>query len=578
VIASRFEGNRALDEGGAIALDSGSSIRVSDSVFFNNEAQTGGAIALSDSIGNARCADRTCALVIEIADSEFEANSASIGGGALALRVEAGTDIDDIRLDNLLMVDNVANQSCDISFLDARDRERPAAVIDGSAFFGDCSAARIRVENGRLAIRDSSLIHDGTALSAAGPVELTGTVLTESSLTTAAKADTTKTACDSAAGLITSFGFNVSSDGSCALDQPSDQGGIDPGVARSGKDLSLLPGSPLIDAAPAALLALLNGGGQGLPCGYKDATGLGRPQDGDGDGGYECDIGDAEFKNGPDVTTATSSAYFDPQRNGEGIFVEILDGGLAFLAMFTYRADGSGPAWLVGLGQSVGNTVVVDEMAVTSGGVFGEGFDADAIVRSPVGGLSLRGEPRAGRIDHRLNQPAGQEESGKLAFQSRLGSPFPDVLTDMARLTNIVSCGTPPAQAPASGRSGSFFDPARSGEGIFVQWLEDGRVVVIWYTYDSEGNQFWTISDAERTTVNGDRVEAIMVYPAGSSTFGPGFDASEVDLEDWGTLTLDYDGCDSLTLDYASAVDGFGSGSYQYSRLTALAIAPCDLD
>src|SRR5207253_2574340 len=35
--------------------------------------------------------------------------------------------------------------------------------------------------------------------------------------------------------------------------------------------------------------------------------------------------------------------------------------------------------------------------------------------------------------------------------------------------------------------SGSFFAPSRSGEGIIVEWLPDGRAIAFWFTYPAAG-------------------------------------------------------------------------------------------
>ena len=132
------------------------------------------------------------------------------------------------------------------------------------------------------------------------------------------------------------------------------------------------------------------------------------------------------------------------------------------------------------------------------------------------------------------------------------------------RLTQVLPCsGAAPAN---SGRSGSFYSPSRAYEGIFVEFLDDGRVLLIWYTWDPQGRQFWTISDA--VTVVGNRVTANMIYPAQPTRFGSNFNASQIVYASWGTVTLTYTSCDNVTFQYDSTVAGFGSGTYQYARLT----------
>jgi len=337
---------------------------------------------------------------------------------------------------------------------------------------------------------------------------------------------------------------------------------------------SLLPGlslrvypplenSPLIDGG---IIDMINPDTQPeLPCGYKDTRGIGRPQDGNGDGIFECDIGAVEIQGGPDLTAAQSGAYFDPSRNGEGSFIEILDGGdQALVATFTYTPSGESTAWFIGIGDVIGNSIVVDDMLVTEGGVFGSAFDPNNITRSPVGSLSFI-----------FPNCQSAQSSGRLSFDANDSTGYQDVLLGAARLTSILDCENGQVN-PLSGRSGSFFSPQRDGEGIFVEWLADGRAIVIWYTYDPQGNQFWTISNEviiEETTLR-----ASMLYPQSTTAFGNQFNAEDVSLADWGTITLDYQpGCADINFSYESIVEGFGSGQYDYSRLSQLDEVACDL-
>jgi len=299
-------------------------------------------------------------------------------------------------------------------------------------------------------------------------------------------------------------------------------------------------------------------------CTRFDQRGLTRLQDGDNNGSYICDSGSFEVQAGANLDAPQSGAYFDPARNGEGSFVEILEGGQsALVATFTYQPSGESLAWYVGIGDIVGNSIVVDQMTATEGGVFGADFDASQITNPLVGSTVLS-----------FSDCEASQQPGAYQFSEIGNSGFTDLQTRATRLSSIVSCDGVPT--PKSGRSGSFFDVNRSGEGIFVEWLENDQVVLIWYTYDPNGNQFWLISS--QADVTGDTAVIEMVYPRELTAYGDNFNADEVMLDRWGTITLEYQpGCNNLVFSYDSELPEFGSGQYQYTRLSRLEGVSCDL-
>lgn len=82
---------------------------------------------------------------------------------------------------------------------------------------------------------------------------------------------------------------NIDSDGTCELDGPSDQEGVDPQLGPLAENggpnatHALAPTSPAVDA------------GNGSICPPVDQRGLARPADGNGDGQAVCDIGAYEY-------------------------------------------------------------------------------------------------------------------------------------------------------------------------------------------------------------------------------------------------------------------------------------------
>jgi hypothetical protein len=259
-----------------------------------------------------------------------------------------------------------------------------------------------------------------------------------------------------------------------------------------------------------------------------------------------------------EINSGHSAHWYNPERNGEGLILEILSEDSALVYWFTYDEDGE-QRWLLDIGTIQDNEITFPNLTVTRGGVFGDDFDPEKIERITVG-------------------------HGKLTFDGCNEATWSYSAFDQAetirvlRLTTTMGVGCQPINGipgfpvqEYAGQSGSWFDPERSGEGYIVQWMSRDQAVVIWFTYDDEGNQFWLTGVGSR--VDG-RLHIPTLYSASGPSFGPTFDANLLELHEWGELTLDLS-CSSGDASYASIRSEFGSGGYTLSRLTALAGPAC---
>lgn len=136
--------------------------------------------------------------------------------------------------------------------------------------------------------------------------------------------------------------------------------------------------------------------------------------------------------------------------------------------------------------------------------------------------------------------------------------------------SEVKSAQTEPAWWVSPAVSGAWFNAGRSGEGVILQMLPNGRVLAIWFTYPpagEAGEQAWLI--AQDGTVDGDTIRFPTVYRPIGARFGAAFDPSQVQLTNWGTLELRFQDCQQATMSWAGPA-AWGSGSRAVTRLSGI--------
>ena len=326
-------------------------------------------------------------------------------------------------------------------------------------------------------------------------------------------------------------------------------------AAGQGTTLSIETGDMTgqwLDANPATVADWRDGAWVG----YEDSTGA-QGDFGGRDGSYRLDIALALPPPAFPIDPGHSAAWFDPARDGEGFMLEVGADNSALMYWFTYDESGN-PRWLVGVGRSDGNRISFPELLIATGGIFGPGFDPERIVRTVV----ASGEFVFDGCDSGWFDFEGFGQSGRFEVQ-RLSRPMD------------IDCNPPPdaVSLPRAGQSGSWFDPARDGEGYGMQWMTDGRALLMWFTYDTEGAPFWLVGVGQP---DGAAVVFDSLVSARGGVFGAGFDPSKVERSVWGALRLEID-CRSGRASYQSLDPRFGSGGFDPVRLTRLLGQGCQV-
>ena len=130
------------------------------------------------------------------------------------------------------------------------------------------------------------------------------------------------------------------------------------------------------------------------------------------------------------------------------------------------------------------------------------------------------------------------------------------------------------AEAPGSigpGFTGSWYDPAQSGHGIFIQVLPDKRILAAWLSFDPNGVPAWILGVG---TYTGNTATISQVEQPTGGRWIPHFDARQVVRKAWGTMVLTFTDCSHGRVDFNS-VAGFGTGSIDLTRLTLPAGLAC---
>jgi uncharacterized protein (DUF1800 family) len=122
--------------------------------------------------------------------------------------------------------------------------------------------------------------------------------------------------------------------------------------------------------------------------------------------------------------------------------------------------------------------------------------------------------------------------------------------------------------------SGSWFDPAKDGQGFTVQVIDESTVLATWFTFDQEGNQAWLQGLG---AVSGSTVvfESLNRYVGPS--FGSAYDPADRQSIPAGRLSLTFHDCHRATAEY-EATEPFVDDTLSLARLTQIVGHRCDAE
>ena len=113
--------------------------------------------------------------------------------------------------------------------------------------------------------------------------------------------------------------------------------------------------------------------------------------------------------------------------------------------------------------------------------------------------------------------------------------------------------------------TGSWYDPAQSGQGLFLEVLPDHRMMAFWFTFNPAGTQQAWLVGTGTYTGNVATIDTVAM-PTGGRWI-PNFDPTKIVDNTWGSMTLTFDDYTSGKVEFKSVL-GYGIGSMNLTRLT----------
>jgi hypothetical protein len=262
-----------------------------------------------------------------------------------------------------------------------------------------------------------------------------------------------------------------------------------------------------------------------------------------------------------------SGTWYDAARSGEGVVLQMQPDGSFSAIWFTYpaAADDGDQMWLLGrAGPSADDTLRFDAIRPL-GARFGAAFDPAQVQVQAWGSFELQfSDCRNARVRW-IGPPAFG--SGELLL-TRF-SELAELQCDGNR--TLLSNGARSLDGLRA-RSGAWYVPARSGEGWLLEEYPDGRAGLYWFTFDAQGKQRWIIGSGVR---EGERWRFEDTFLSRGARFGNAFRREDVQLREFGPVTIERDTCDAMRVQYTGLDPSHGSAERSTQRLASIAGLPC---
>lgn len=246
------------------------------------------------------------------------------------------------------------------------------------------------------------------------------------------------------------------------------------------------------------------------------------------------------------VNNALSGTWFDPASTESLLLVEVLSSQQSIVYWLRYT-EADKQEWLVGVGNNVGDSIVVDSLLQLKGGKFSTDLDVADLAVDAVGSMQVSFSGCS---------------NASLEFAVR-GLSGAHNVQHVLQLGQANCDGTSDSQPSNIDQSGMWYNASRAGEAFVVQKLSGKQALVAWLSATPTGEPAWFAGIAQS---NGKTLHVSQLLSS-SKTSANGSPAT-VTFEILGQLELNL-GCQSGTAVFDIARTGFSSGSSAIQRITA---------
>jgi hypothetical protein len=249
--------------------------------------------------------------------------------------------------------------------------------------------------------------------------------------------------------------------------------------------------------------------------------------------------------------------WYNPARSGEGCQLTLeADHHTWVITCYTYQ-DGQ-QAWMLGTAQRRGDRLDFDDVHIARGTGFGSAFDPAAVQRLRWGRIRMEVQD----CNHALLQFL-PELDGYADFQL------------YARKVVAGDCQRTAANQPNRDLSGSWYDPARSGEGIQLSQEADGLTVVLAFYTHLDGEQLWMLGTSRLTGAAGpgnpavpiDRLAFDDMHFTHGGRYGRDFDPAAIERTVFGSITMEFIDCNHARVSIAPTLAAFEPGERLLRRI-----------